>query len=104
MRSAAAKNGRQAALQVLIDFRLRPDSFREKKIYGRLQGLPPQEKALAVQLIYGVMQNCYKLDACIRLASKTGKILPQARDILRLGIYQILFLDKIPKSAAVQDG
>jgi 16S rRNA (cytosine967-C5)-methyltransferase len=96
-------NARYAALQVLIDFRLRPDSFREKKIYDRIQGLPPQEKALAVQLVYGVLQNYYKLDACIRLVSKAGKIQPQARDILRLGIYQLLFLDKIPKSAAVNE-
>jgi len=96
-------NARRAALQVLIDFRQRPVSFREKKIYNRLQGLPPQEKALAVQLVYGVLQNYYKLDACIRLASKTGKIQPQARDILRLGVYQLLFLNRIPKSAAVDE-
>lgn len=89
-------NARSAALQGLIDFRLKRGTVK-------LNGLPPQEKALATQLYNGVLQNMYKLDACIKLVSRTSKIQPQVRDILRLGVYQLLFLDKIPKSAAVDE-
>lgn len=87
---------RSAALQGLIDFRLDRGTIK-------LDGLPPQEKALASQLYFGVIQNMYKLDACIKLAVTKSKIQPQVRDILRIGVYQLLFLDKIPKSAAVDE-
>ena len=94
---------RRAALRVLADFRLRREKFTDKTVYERLKNLPPRDKALAARLVYGVLQNYYKLDACIKLASKTKKIQPQTRDILRLGVYQLLFLDRIPKSAAVDE-
>ncbi|MBQ9459774.1 MAG: 16S rRNA (cytosine(967)-C(5))-methyltransferase RsmB [Oscillospiraceae bacterium] len=67
--------------------------------------LNPQDAALASRIVYGVMQNRllldYRLSAfCTQRLDHLQQPLP---DILRLGAYQILFLDKVPDSAAVNE-
>ena len=53
--------------------------------------------------MYGVVQNRLLLDFDLAqvVSSPLAKLQPVVLDILRLGAYQILFLDKIPVSAAV---
>ena len=66
-------------------------------------GLDSREAALATQLCFGVLQNQLLLDfylasfSNIPLKRMEGKVL----QALRLGAYQMLFLTKIPHSAAV---
>lgn len=57
------------------------------------------------ELVYGVTTWRLTLDTIIQKYSKTKlkKISPIVKNILRVGAYQILFLDKIPKSAAVNE-
>ncbi len=57
------------------------------------------------ELVYGVTTWRLTLDAIINKYSKIKlkKISQWILEILRLGIYQIIFLDKIPKSAAVNE-
>ena len=66
--------------------------------------LEPREAALASRLTRGVLQNYrlldYDLDAFLR---KGGKMDLTVRNLLRLGAYQILFSDRIPVSAAVNE-
>ena len=54
-------------------------------------------------LIFGVLRWRETLDWIIRQHSKTRieKINPKVLNILRLGLYQIFFLDRVPDSAAV---
>lgn len=65
--------------------------------------LDSRDAALATQLCFGVLQNQMLLDfylskfSNIPLKRMESKVL----QILRLGAYQMLFLDKIPQSAAV---
>ena len=63
------------------------------------------DKALASELVYGVMTWKLTLDEIIARYSsiKLKKISPWIINILRIGIYQIAFLDKIPISAAVNE-
>jgi 16S rRNA (cytosine967-C5)-methyltransferase len=95
-------SARRAALLALMEFRRRSDAGADKPLQRQTEGLPLREKALATQLVYGVLQNYRKLDACIGLLCER-KLQPQTRDILRLGLYQLLFLDRIPESAAVNE-
>lgn len=69
---------------------------------GELNG---RDRALCTALCYGVMQNMLLLDHAIALFSsvKVNKLEPKVLDILRLGAYQILFLERIPDSAAVNE-
>jgi len=75
------------------------------KDYIRRDGLDRRESSLATQLCYGVMQNRLKLDFYLAqlLTGKLKQLHPVVRDILHLGLYQILELDKIPASAAVNE-
>jgi 16S rRNA (cytosine967-C5)-methyltransferase len=60
-----------------------------------------RNRALLTELVYGVLRQRGFLDWQIDYFSKVKKIDPAIRNILRLGLYQLLFLDKIPPSAAV---
>lgn len=57
------------------------------------------------ELVYGVTTWKLTLDTIIQKYSKIKirKISPWVINILRMGAYQIVFLDKIPKSAAVNE-
>lgn len=60
--------------------------------------------SLAVTVSLGVLQNTQLLDYYIDLYSKAAsKIEPKVRDIMRTGAYQLLFMDKVPASAAVNE-
>lgn len=63
------------------------------------------DKAFASELVYGVLTWKITLDEIIKMYSsiKIKKISPWILNILRIGIYQIAFLDKIPESAAVNE-
>lgn len=60
-----------------------------------------RDRALLTELAYGILRQRGTLDWQIDHFSKVKKIHPAIRNILRLGLYQLLFLDKIPPSAAV---
>ena len=68
-------------------------------------GLPfsHRDRRFINTLIYGVMRWRGRLDDIIRHYSRTpfDKIHPEIQNILRLGLYQIFFLDRVPDSAAV---
>ena len=67
--------------------------------------LPPEERALATELVYGVLRRRTRLDRALdALATKgTGGLALEVRIALRMAAYQILFLDRIPAYAAVDD-
>ena len=66
-------------------------------------GLEGREAALATQLCFGVVQNEMLLDFYISKFSNIPLRRMESKVIqaLRLGLYQMLFLSKIPQSAAV---
>ena len=70
------------------------------------EGLNTRDRALATALCYGVLQNRSMLEHVLQTASSRPlrKIEPKVLDILRLSAYQLLYLDKIPPSAAVNEG
>lgn len=63
------------------------------------------DKGLASELVYGVLTWKITIDEIIKRYSsvKLKKISPWILNILRIGIYQIVFLDRIPESAAVNE-
>ena len=67
--------------------------------------LTPKDIGLISEIIYGVTTWKLTLDVIIEKHSKIKlkKISTWIINILRMGIYQILFLDKIPQSAAVNE-
>ncbi len=68
--------------------------------------LTQKDIGLISEIVYGVTTWRLTLDEIIKKYSniKLKKISPWILNILRMSIYQIIFLDKIPKSAAVNEG
>jgi 16S rRNA (cytosine967-C5)-methyltransferase len=68
--------------------------------------LDRRDAALASRLCYGVLQNRMLLDFYIShyLNARLRDLEPAVLDILRLGVCQILFMDRVPDSAAVDTG
>ncbi len=64
--------------------------------------LERRDAALTARLCLGVLQNSSLCDYYIDFYS-SAKLEPKLRDILRLGVYQLLFMDKIPDRAAVSE-
>ena len=98
---------RQAALTALGAYR-REKAWPEDtlcKLFGKT-GLSGRDAALATRLVKGVLQNGALLDYYIDFFSaiKLSRLEPPVLDILRVSAYQIAFLDKIPSSAAVNEG
>ena len=68
-------------------------------------GLDPRDKGLITEIVYGSVKNKGKLDFVLNqfASTKVKKMDRWTRNILRMALYQILFLDKIPPSAAVNE-
>ena len=67
--------------------------------------LERRDASLAARLCLGVLQNSAYCDYYIGLYSsrRADSLQPRLLDILRLGTYQLLFLNKIPPRAAVNE-
>jgi len=67
--------------------------------------LDDRDRAFVSQLVQGVLRWRLRLDWIIGRAAHfpLRKIDPPVLDILRLALYQILFLDRVPQSAAVNE-
>lgn len=65
------------------------------------QSFEAKDSAFLTELVYGVFRRRGFLDWQIHHFSKTGRMKSQVRNILRLGLYQLLFLDRVPPYAAV---
>ena len=67
-------------------------------------GLNKKDSGLATTLVYGVLQRKISLERILEgLNSKNGKIDNYVLSAVFVGLYQILFLDRIPESAAVNE-
>ena len=67
--------------------------------------LTPQDRGLLTALVYGVIERQITLDAIIDNLCQRGSadVSPDARTLLRLGLYQLAYLDRVPDHAAVNE-
>ena len=100
------KTARQTAFEILNRIQkdnsysnLVLDSFLDKS------ELPQIEKSFASALVYGVIERLITLDYELSLYLKQPlkKLKPQVLTVLRMGAYQLLFMDKVPASAAINE-
>jgi 16S rRNA (cytosine967-C5)-methyltransferase len=71
----------------------------------RARAVSSEERALATELVYGVLRRQARLDRALEAISDRGLsgIDLRIRIALRVAAYQILFLDRIPAYAAVNE-
>lgn len=92
------------AREIAFDAALRVEkgAWAEEVLRSAVAALDPRDADLAWELVFGSLRYQAQLDWLIALYSgKAAKLDPEVRIALRLGIYQIRYLDRIPPHAAV---
>ncbi|WP_209343162.1 16S rRNA (cytosine(967)-C(5))-methyltransferase RsmB [Flavonifractor sp. AGMB03687] len=97
---------REVALRALVACEKQgawSDGFLKKTL--KTAGLDSRDAALATRLCFGVLQNQLLLDHYLGKLStvRLEKMEPAVCNSLRLGAYQVLFLDRVPDHAAVSE-
>lgn len=99
-------NAREAAFKILCDIEIEKNysNMAINKIFKN-EKINDKDKGLATELVYGVIENRKYLDFIINKLSKikVKKMSSFVKIILRMGTYQILFLDSIEDYAAVNE-
>ncbi|HEY7379983.1 MAG TPA: transcription antitermination factor NusB [Gaiella sp.] len=80
-------------------------AYADRALRAASTGLDDRDRALARRLAYGTVQRARTLDHAIsELARRpVSRIDPPVRAALRLGAYQLAFLDGVPRYAAVNE-
>ncbi|HET8637045.1 MAG TPA: transcription antitermination factor NusB [Acidobacteriaceae bacterium] len=94
---------RTAAFEILLKVAT-TDAHSDELLRGRdVDALSAQDRALVTTLALGTLRWRMKLDNRIRalLARPEAKLAPAVETALRLGAFQLLYLDRIPAHAAI---
>ncbi|MDD3336864.1 MAG: 16S rRNA (cytosine(967)-C(5))-methyltransferase RsmB, partial [Eubacteriales bacterium] len=97
-------NARRVALDVLQE-------VHEKGAYASLSlnehlqkaKLIPEDRRLVTSIVYGTLENQLRIDYVLDKLMEHPTREAVQRDILRMSAYQILFLERVPDSAAVNE-
>jgi len=97
---------REIALKALFDIETK-ERYISAVLKNALSGreLSDSDKGLITELIYGIVSNKTAIDFIISRYSKIKlkKMTPWVLNILRMGVFQIYYMDKIPYSAACNE-
>ena len=99
-------NAREIALKALVDIDTNETyinaALKEALSVGDLSSV---DKGFVTELIYGVISNKTAIDFIISKYSKVKikKMTPWVLNILRMGVFQLHFMDKVPPSAACNE-
>ncbi|MDR1569356.1 MAG: 16S rRNA (cytosine(967)-C(5))-methyltransferase RsmB [Oscillospiraceae bacterium] len=98
-------NARAVALNVLQDMS-RQDAYASLALDKRLteSKLDERDKEFAARVVYGVTETRLRLDWTIDMLLRDPENIDSlTRDLLRIGAYQILFMDRVPDHAATYE-
>jgi len=100
------KGVRGTAVKILTRVE-RTDAYLDKLLDAEMTSndFNPLDKRLLNELVHGVLRNQSKLDWVLTgfYHGQYSKVVPNVRNALRVGLYQILFLTRIPHHAAVNE-
>lgn len=105
-RRQGPKSAREVALYILYHVDTRK-AFADLLLTQSLKegALEPRDAALVTEMVNGTLRWRARLDWILERYVKQGldTVPPWIRNILRLGLYQLLFLDRVPPHAAVDE-
>ena len=104
--SSNLSNPRQAAYSVLLRIHKEgcyADQLMDRELAGGALSGP--DRGLFAELVFGVLRRQGTLDHILTglLNQPLAKLEPQVLILLRLGLYLLVYLDRIPESAAVNE-
>lgn len=100
------ETAREAALRTLCrveaERAFAGEALERELAAGRLD---KRERALATELTFGTLRARGRVDHALAafLKRPLAELTPWIRNVLRLGAYQLLYLDRVPASAAVDE-
>jgi 16S rRNA (cytosine967-C5)-methyltransferase len=99
-------NTRQAVLRILTSFDRQPWNF-ERNVDAVLNAAPfdSRDKRFVFEIAYGIVRRRLTLDYIIDRFLTSAGLRKKAvlRRILQIGLYQIIYLDRVPDHAAVNE-
>jgi 16S rRNA (cytosine967-C5)-methyltransferase len=103
VKSESVSAARLAAFEILS--RVEDGAFASILLAAKEPELSTPDRALTHELVLGVLRNQLWLDSLIEQFAdrKLTSLDPAVRSSLRLGLYQLRFLSRIPDSAAVNE-
>lgn len=98
---------RGTALEILLEI-IQENEYSHiaiRNALNKMQYLPKQDRAFINRLVEGTLEYMIRIDYVLDQYSsvKVKKMKPVIRNILRCGVYQILFMDSVPDSAACNE-
>ena len=101
---AQVSPARRAAFEVLRRV-FEDDAYADRAFRSAAAGLDERDRALAQRLAFGAVQRVRTLDHAIETLGRrpVRKLDPPVRAALRLGAYQLGFVDGVPRYAAVNE-
>ena len=101
------KNARQTAFEALLKVH-KDGAYSNLVLDGLLKEnteLDERDKAFVCNIVYGTLDRLILIDynLSLYLNQPVRKLKPELHTVLRMGAYQILFMDKVPARAAVSE-
>lgn len=95
----------RAAAFAVLERVFEDGAWADRALHGAVAGLEARDRALATQLVFGTVQRAATLDHLIRTFANrpAGELDAPLRTALRLGLFQIVYLDRVPDHAAVTE-
>lgn len=100
-------NERELALGILMEVTNEKHYSHQvlRAVLEKYQYLDKKERAFITRVSEGTVQRMLELDYILNQFSKVGvnKMKPVIRNILRMGVYQLKYMDSVPSSAACNE-
>jgi 16S rRNA (cytosine967-C5)-methyltransferase len=98
------KSPRKVALDVVTRV-FEEDAYADRAFRSAADGLDARDRAFAMQIAYGTVQRVRTLDHAIETLGRrpVRKLDPPVRAALRIGTYQLAYMDGVPAHAAVDE-
>ena len=103
--ASGASPARRVAQRVLLRV-FEEDAYADRAFAGEARDLDPRDRAFAQRLAYGAIQRVRTLDHAIEVLGgrPVASLDPPVRAALRLGAYELGFMDAVPARASVNEG
>ena len=93
-------SAREVAFDVLLKTSIKDNAHADDELRRIAAPLESRDAGLAEEIVFGVLRHQAQLDCIIRQLAR-GVLDIEVRIALRMGIYQLRYLDRIPPHAAV---
>ena len=94
-------NTRRAALRIIGE--VEEGGYFNLILKRELKGMDEQEKRFTSALCFTTLENLRRIDYVIDAFTEGKRVHAFVRNVLRLGVCQLLFFESVPESAAVNE-